>query len=126
MSDEPSDRSGDGTRATVEDLRGSVDPTAPPAGFGHEDTVAEDESPLLAAVLSAVIPGAGHVRAGLRRRGLYWFGVWLFYLFVTSILVVFGVGVLLALALPLVHLVVAVDAYRQVRRWRDEERPRIG
>ena len=126
MRDEPCDRSGNGTRSRVAELQGSMDPTAPPTGFGHQDTVDEDESPLLAAVLSAVIPGAGHVHAGLRRRGLYWFGVWLFYLFVTSILVVFGIGVLLALALPLVHFVVAGDAYRQVGRWRGEERPRLG
>ena len=63
MSDEPSDQSGDGTRATVEDLRGSMDPTAPPTGFGHQDTVDEDESPLLAAPVTStlVCAGAGYI-----------------------------------------------------------------
>lgn len=130
MSDETSSgegpRGGDGTRASVEDLRGGVEQTAPPTGVGHEDTVDEDESALLAALISAVIPGAGHVRAGLRRRGMYWFGVWLVYVIVSSLFTVFGVGLLMLLALPLVHLVVAVDAYRQVTRWRGKEPPRIG
>jgi hypothetical protein len=119
-------RGGDGTRATVEDLRGGVEQTAPPTGVGHEYTVDEDESALLAALISAVIPGAGHARAGLRRRGMYWFGAWLAYLFVSGLFVVFGVGLLMLLALPLVNLVVAADAYRQVRRWRDEDPPRVG
>lgn len=130
MSDETSSgegpRGGDGTRATVEDLRGGVEQTAPPTGVGHEDTVDAEESAVLAALVSAVIPGAGHVRAGLRRRGMYWFGVWLTYVFVSSLFIVFGVGVLMVLALPLVHLVIAVDAYRQVAHWRGRERPRVG
>ena len=130
MSDETSSgegpRGGDGTRATVEDLRGGVRHTAPPTGVDHEDTVDVDESALLAALLSAVIPGVGHVRAGLRRRGMYWFGAWLVYVFVSSLFIVFGVGVLMVLALPLFHLVVAVDAYRQVTHWRGRERPRVG
>jgi hypothetical protein len=119
-------RGGDGTRATVEDLRGSVEQTAPPAGVGHENTVDADESAVVAALFSAVVPGAGHVRAGLRRRGMYWFGAWLTYVFVSSLFIAFGVGVLMLLAVPVVHLVVAVDAYRQVSYWRDRERPRVG
>lgn len=130
MSDESSEgkgpRGGDGTRATVDDLRGGVKPTAPPSGIDHEDTVAPEESPLLAALLSAVIPGVGHARAGLRRRGMYWFGGWLVYVFVSAVLLFYGIGVLMVLALPVLHLGAAVDAYRQVSRWRDEEKPRIG
>jgi hypothetical protein len=57
---------------------------------------------------------------------MYWFGVWLTYVFVSSLFIVFGVGVLMVLALPLVHLVIAVDAYRQVAHWRGRERPRVG
>jgi hypothetical protein len=52
--------------------------------------------------------------------------VWLTYVFVSSLFIVFGVGVLMVLALPLVHLVIAVDAYRQVAHWRGRERPRVG
>ncbi|MFB6168435.1 MAG: hypothetical protein ABEJ43_06260 [Haloferacaceae archaeon] len=130
MSDETNSgdgpRGGDGTRATVEDLRGGVEQTAPPTGVEREDTVDADESALLAALLSAVIPGAGHVNAGLRRRGMYSFGAWLVYLFISSVFVLYGVGIVMLLALPLVHLVVAADAYRRVTYWRERERPRVG
>jgi hypothetical protein len=127
VSDESNEgRGGDGTRSTVEDLRGGVEPTKPPVGIERASTVGPDERPLLAALLSFVVPGAGHVRAGLRQRGLYLFGAWLAYLFVAAVLVVYGIGVLLILALPVVHLVVAVDGYRQVRYWRDRDPPRVG
>jgi hypothetical protein len=119
-------RGGDGTRSTVEDLRGRVEPTDPPGDLGHEETVDPDASPLLAALFSLLVPGLGLVRAGLRTRGLYWLGGWLGVAFVGLVLTLFLVGVLILLVVPLIHVGAAVDSYRQVRRWRDEARPRVG
>ncbi|ESS06474.1 MAG: hypothetical protein A07HB70_01194 [uncultured archaeon A07HB70] len=132
MSDESADgegrgpRGGDGTRTTVEDLRGGVEPSLPPGELEHANTVDERESALLAAVVSAVAPGAGHVRAGLRQRGFYVFGAWVLYLIVSGAMVIYGIGLVMLVATPAVNLLAGVDGFVQVRRWRGRERPRIG
>lgn len=74
---------------------------------------ASSGNPVVAALLSMFIPGLGHYYAGKKGRGLYWFVGTAAYVFVSLILVFVGVGILLLIAEPVIHLLAGVDAYVQ-------------
>ena len=77
-----------------------------------------DTSPVVAALLSVLVPGLGLIIAGepVKGRGVYWLagaviaGVLLFGFSVITL----GLGAILWLAWPLVHIAAAVDSYVQV------------
>ena len=77
-----------------------------------------DTSPLVAAILSLIVPGIGLIVAGepVKGRGVYWVAGALIagtLLFGFSIITL-GLGAILYLAWPLVHIAAAVDSYVQV------------
>ncbi|MHA1713683.1 MAG: zinc-ribbon domain-containing protein [Candidatus Ranarchaeia archaeon] len=68
------------------------------------------KSGALAFILSLIIPGLGQVYSGKLARGiLFFFGV----IFLGVILITSGIGVL---AIPIVLLLTAIDAYKQVQK----------
>lgn len=78
-----------------------------------EDQLKPDVNPIVAAVLSLIIPGVGHFYAGLQKRGAYWLGGIIVYVVVASLGSVILIGLLLFLVQPLVHIGSAIDAYMQ-------------
>lgn len=71
-------------------------------------------SPVVAAIVSFIIPGVGHYIGGLKRRGLYWLVGFIVYIFIGLVLSIVGIGLLLLLATPLLQLASAADAYLQL------------
>lgn len=78
------------------------------AGSGSSDT-----SPIVAAVLSFFIPGVGHYLGGDSNRALIVFVAVFAYYFLSTILVFVGIGLLMLLAAPLVHIAAGADAFVQ-------------
>jgi len=84
------------------------------AGGGH----GTDTSPVIAALISLIIPGVGMIVAGepVKGRGIYWLvgtiiaGILLF----GFSLITLGLGAILWLGWPIVHLAAAADSYVQV------------
>lgn len=82
-------------------------------GAGSTDT-----SPIIAALISLIIPGVGMIVAGepVKGRGIYWLvgtviaGV----LLVGFTLITFGLGAILWFGWPVIHLAAAADSYVQV------------
>ena len=79
-----------------------------------------ETSPLVAAFLSLLIPGLGLIIPGepLKGRGIYWLGgslIAALLLFGFSIITL-GLGLILWLAWPLIHIAAAVDTFVQVDR----------
>jgi TM2 domain-containing membrane protein YozV len=82
------------------------------------DATKQDTSfnPILAGLISLVIPGVGHLMAGQQSRGLGWFiGTVVFYV-ITFFLTAFLVGILLWLFIPFIHIGAGVDAFLQARK----------
>jgi len=83
-----------------------------------------DISPLLATIISFVIPGVGMIMAGepVKGRGMYWLAgsVILAALLFGFSIVTLGIGALLWFAWPLVHFAAAVDTYVQCDRARSD------
>jgi hypothetical protein len=73
-------------------------------------------NPVLAGLISLVIPGVGHLMAGRQSRGLGWFiGTVVFYV-ITFLLTFAFVGIFLWLLVPFIHLGAGVDAFLQARK----------
>lgn len=68
-------------------------------------------SPIVAAVLSAIIPGLGHYLAGNDSRAVGWFAGALMYYLLAFVLTLFVVGLVLWLLAPILHIGAAADGY---------------
>jgi len=85
----------------------------------QETGTGDDVDPIIAAVISLIIPGVGHIYASesgddLRTRGIYWLGGIIAYYVLATVLSFVLIGFLLFLVAPLVHIGSAVDAYMQL------------
>jgi uncharacterized membrane protein len=80
---------------------------------GTETGASSDSSPLIAALLSFFIPGVGQYYAGDSNRGLVVFGITFIYYALSFVLVIVGIGLLMLLVAPIIHIVAAADAYLQ-------------
>lgn len=76
-------------------------------------TVESDANAILAAVLSLVIPGVGHLYGGQKKRGLYWLAGLVVFDVIVFVTLFIGIGFLLAFLQPLVHIGAAADAFMQ-------------
>ncbi|THE66104.1 hypothetical protein D8Y22_04055 [Salinadaptatus halalkaliphilus] len=80
----------------------------------EQSTAAESgTSPIVAAIVSFIIPGVGHYIAGHEKRGLYWIGGFLAYYALAFVLSLVLIGIVLFLASPLLHIAAAADGYLQ-------------
>jgi len=68
-------------------------------------------SPVVAAVLSAIIPGLGHFISGNDSRAVGWFAGAVIYYLLAFILTLFVVGLVLWLLAPILHIGAAADGY---------------
>jgi len=76
--------------------------------------MAQDENTaLIAAVISLFIPGIGHIYGGEQQRGLIWFIGTAVYYVIGFVGTFFLFGIVLLFAAPLVHIGSAADAYLQ-------------
>lgn len=74
-----------------------------------------DKNPIIAAVLSWIIPGVGHFYGGESQRGTFWLigaAVWYVIMFVGFFLLF---GWLMAFVTPLLHIASGADGYFQVK-----------
>ncbi|MFP8956467.1 DUF6677 family protein [Natrialbaceae archaeon A-CW3] len=74
------------------------------------------KNPILAAIISWIIPGLGHYYGGKSERGVYVFlgtAVWYVIMFVGFFLLF---GWLMAFVTPLIHIAAGADAYFQVKK----------
>ncbi len=70
-------------------------------------------SPVVAAVLSLIVPGLGHILGGQTNRGIGWIAATVIYYLLAFILTFFLVGLVLFLIAPILHIAAAADAYIQ-------------
>ncbi len=80
---------------------------------GTEASSTSEKSPIVAAVLSLVIPGVGQYYNGDTNRGLIVFGAVLVYYILSTVLIFVGIGILMLFAVPVVHIIAAIDAFVQ-------------
>ena len=73
-------------------------------------------SPGIAAVLSLLIPGVGHIVAGDTTRGLYWLGAWVVILLLGLVTLKLLVGALVLMLNLFVHVGAAIDANKRTKR----------
>jgi hypothetical protein len=68
-------------------------------------------SPIVAALLSGLVPGLGHFLAGNQNRAVGWFAGAVAYYLLAVVLTLFVVGLVLWLVAPILHLGAAADGY---------------
>ena len=73
-------------------------------------------SPGIAAVLSLIIPGVGHIVAGDTTRGVYWLAAWVVILLLGVVTLKLLVGALILMLSIFVHVGSAIDAHKRTKR----------
>ena len=76
-------------------------------------------SPIVAALLSAIIPGLGHFIAGNDSRAVGWFAGAVAYYLLALVLTLFVVWLVLWLLAPILHIGAAADGYITTKNNKD-------
>jgi TM2 domain-containing membrane protein YozV len=79
------------------------------AGIEDKDSM----SPVVAAILSLIVPGLGQILGGQTNRGVGWIAAAVIYYLLAFVLTFFLVGIVLFLVAPILHIAAAADAYIQ-------------